>query len=202
MGAQRMEFIEKGLYLVDRNDNVIRKAKWEEVYNKKNKGLYTRVVHVWIFKENKLLIQRRKNNLKIYPGFYESSASGHVDFGESYSIAALRELEEETGIKTRLYRIIKIKLKECKNICVLFMGFINKSEKKKIKINKGEVQDVDFYSIREIRKMIKNKKLTPVFKELFKIFFNKKQNNYLNKLGNKVSKIVLKRINEIKDSEQ
>ncbi|MEM2121936.1 MAG: NUDIX domain-containing protein [Candidatus Woesearchaeota archaeon] len=175
----------KKLYLVDNNDKVIKAANWEEIYNKKNK-FFTRVIHVWIFYKNKMLIQKRSNNLRLYPGFYESSASGHVDFGESYSRAALRELKEELGIKTKIYPIMKLKVKRLKNMCMLFIGFIGENDKKKIRINKEEIQSIKFCTIKEIKKLIKNKRFTPSFEELFKRFFNKKKNFCFKKTNKKV----------------
>ncbi len=64
----------------------------------KAKGYYRRIVRIFIFNELKqLLLQKRSHNV-LFPGKWDQSASGHVDFGESYQTAAYRELKEEMGV--------------------------------------------------------------------------------------------------------
>ena len=49
--------------------------------------------------EHAILIQKRTLRKDIYPGFLEMAAGGVVRLGESYQESAMRELEEETGIR-------------------------------------------------------------------------------------------------------
>ena len=42
-----------------------------------------------------------------YPNTWTTSATGHVQYGETYRQAALRELQEELGIACRLHRLGK-----------------------------------------------------------------------------------------------
>ena len=60
--------------------------------------------HVWIVKKNKkgsydLLLQKRSENKDAFPGCYDISSAGHLPAGQDYRTSALRELEEELGIK-------------------------------------------------------------------------------------------------------
>ena len=60
--------------------------------------------HVWIARKNteekyELLLQKRSANKDAYPGCYDISSAGHIPAGEDYLESALRELEEELGIK-------------------------------------------------------------------------------------------------------
>ena len=60
-----------------------------------------RAVHVFVFnKRGDLLLQKRSLLKDMCPGLWDSSVSGHLDSGESYETAAIRELEEEMGITT------------------------------------------------------------------------------------------------------
>jgi len=82
--------------IVDANDQVIGSAPRSEVHAK---GLRHRAVHMLIYNSNhELLIQFRSPEKDRHPNTWDSSAAGHVDSGETYKIAANRELQEELGI--------------------------------------------------------------------------------------------------------
>ena len=60
--------------------------------------------HVWIVRPNKkgsydLLLQKRSKDKDAFPGCYDISYAGHLPAGQDYLSYALRELEEELGIK-------------------------------------------------------------------------------------------------------
>lgn len=62
-------------------------------------GLAHREVHVWfITPARELIFQRRSMNKSSYPGLLDATVGGHVEIGDSYEQAALREVEEEAGI--------------------------------------------------------------------------------------------------------
>lgn len=44
-----------------------------------------------------VLWQRRSQNVSRYPGYYDISAGGHINLGESLTEAAVREVREEIG---------------------------------------------------------------------------------------------------------
>ena len=58
--------------------------------------------HVWIWRrrddEVEVLIQQRTLSKSTYPGFWDISAAGHIDFGETPLQAAIRETEEEINL--------------------------------------------------------------------------------------------------------
>ncbi|MFP4378616.1 MAG: NUDIX hydrolase, partial [Spirochaetales bacterium] len=60
--------------------------------------------------EGCLFLQRRSVEKDVQPGKWDTSVGGHVDAGESYEAAAVREMSEELGIAneplTRLYRYL------------------------------------------------------------------------------------------------
>jgi isopentenyldiphosphate isomerase len=60
------------------------------------RGLRHRAVHVLVFNAaGQLFLQKRSMTKDNDPGLWDSSCSGHVDSGESYAVAAERELMEE-----------------------------------------------------------------------------------------------------------
>lgn len=64
-----------------------------------NPELRHRAVHVVVWNRNgALFLQKRSLRKRIQPGKWDTSVGGHVDPGESYEQAAVREVEEELGI--------------------------------------------------------------------------------------------------------
>jgi 16S rRNA (adenine1518-N6/adenine1519-N6)-dimethyltransferase len=82
--------------VVDENDQGIGQATRTEVHAGK---LLHRAVHIFIYnKRGDLLLQKRSVLKDRCPGVWDSSVSGHLDAGENYLSAAVRELHEEMGI--------------------------------------------------------------------------------------------------------
>lgn len=84
--------------VVDADDQLTGTATRGEVHEKK---LLHRAVHLFVFnKRGDLLLQKRSPLKDSCPGLWDSSVSGHLDSGEDYQAAAIRELDEEMGIVT------------------------------------------------------------------------------------------------------
>lgn len=85
------------LEIVDANDIIIGTESYERVHTD---GLCHREVCVcFITPDQQLILQRRSLNKKIFAGMLDVTAGGHVEPGETYLQAALRETAEETGIR-------------------------------------------------------------------------------------------------------
>jgi isopentenyl-diphosphate Delta-isomerase len=84
----------------DEHDRVIGQAPRGEVHAR---GLLHRAVHIFVFNSREeLLLHRRSTQKDEYPLRITSSASGHLAVGEDYATAAVRELEEELGLRAPL----------------------------------------------------------------------------------------------------
>nr|WP_330391379.1 NUDIX domain-containing protein [Enterocloster lavalensis] len=62
--------------------------------------------HIWVVRENAsggwdVLLQKRSRDKDSYPGCYDVSSAGHLQAGDDFLPAALRELEEELGLRAR-----------------------------------------------------------------------------------------------------
>ena len=85
------------LYEVDQNDCVIGPRSRREVHHL---DLLHRSVHILVLNPmGQLYVQKRAPTKDRNPDLWDTSAAGHVDFGETYEEAAIRELEEELGIQ-------------------------------------------------------------------------------------------------------
>ncbi len=158
------------LDLVDKNDNIIGEVKYSRAHTE---GLWHRFAAVLIFnKKGELLLQKRSAKMR-GPGLLTSSASGHIDKGETYEDGAKRELKEELGIECELIQLGKVT-----NITDYPEGLKDREHGLIYKcIYEGpfspdpeEVSSVKFYSLRELEKMLKNapEKFTSGFKNEFK----------------------------------
>lgn len=82
--------------VVNERDEVVGRATRAEVHRL---GLKHRAVHVLVFNgQGKVFLQKRSMRKDRQPGLWDSSASGHLDAGETYDACAIRELREEIGL--------------------------------------------------------------------------------------------------------
>ena len=64
-------------------------------------------VRIYIFRKRynskkiEILLQKRSDNKDSFPGCFDVSSAGHVDVGEEFIDAAVRELKEELGIEAQ-----------------------------------------------------------------------------------------------------
>lgn len=69
------------------------------------KGIMHRTVHIWIARqvlgEWQVLLQKRALTKDSFPGRFDTSSAGHIQAGDEPLESALRELEEELGIKAK-----------------------------------------------------------------------------------------------------
>jgi isopentenyl-diphosphate delta-isomerase type 1 len=94
------------LEVVDERDTVVGSATRRAIHEK---GLLHRAVHIFVFNSaGDLYVQRRAPNKDRFPNRLASSASGHVDPGETYLESAVRELEEELGIRAELEEVLRL----------------------------------------------------------------------------------------------
>lgn len=83
--------------VVDEEDVRTGRATRREVHEN---NLLHRAIHIFVFnKKGDLFLQKRSVLKDKNPGVWDSSVSGHVDAGEDYLGAAVREMGEELGIE-------------------------------------------------------------------------------------------------------
>jgi isopentenyldiphosphate isomerase len=85
------------LQLVDEDDNDVGTAPRSQVHSL---GWKHRSVHVAVTDgKGRLLLQKRSRFKDTSPGLWDISVGGHLDAGEGYLTAALRECSEEIGVR-------------------------------------------------------------------------------------------------------
>lgn len=99
------------IYLVDGNDAIIGQSLSREVDSEKD--IY-RVSAVWVFNSlGQVLLAQRKFTKKKDPGLWGPSVAGTVEVGETYEENAVKETEEELGVKdAKLTLLRKVRVTE------------------------------------------------------------------------------------------
>ena len=147
--------------VVDTQDRIIGKAFRHEVHG--NPSLIHRVVHVLVFNsKNELYLQKRSAAKDVHPGKWDTSVGGHVDMGESYHNAAVREMAEELGIRQEnlsfLYKYLHQNDHESEYVCAFHCLWDGP-----ITINPDEIETGRFWSLKQIFHQVDTGIFTPNF---------------------------------------
>ena len=97
--------------VVDEHDRVIGREYRRETHRRR---LRHRAIHIfWLRSDGRLCLQRRSYAKDNAPGLLSTSCAGHVDSGEDYLTAAVRELREELGVTVRAADLPEIDYAPC-----------------------------------------------------------------------------------------
>jgi len=92
--------------VVDSDDRVTGQNSRFEVHRQ---NLCHRAVHIFVRnKAGEMFLQKRSRWKDVCPQRWDSSAAGHVNAGRDYEETALRELEEELGVRVPVREVTKI----------------------------------------------------------------------------------------------
>lgn len=87
--------------ILDKDGNFTGRRMKREKFNHFRSGQYHLVVHIWIKNsKGEYLVQKRSAHRKPMPGEW-AATGGSVQSGEDSRTAAIRELQEELGIRVR-----------------------------------------------------------------------------------------------------
>jgi isopentenyldiphosphate isomerase len=134
-------------------------------------GLVHRVAHVLVVDRNdRIFLQKRSMRKDIEPGKWDTSVGGHLQVGESYDQAAVRELEEELGITgvtpqcLYTYRwSTSIESEDIRTYLVVWGG----GDDCAFKLQAEEITDGRFWTRQEIQDNIGKGVFTPNFEQEF-----------------------------------
>jgi len=141
-------------WVVDECDRVLGKATREECH--KDNRLIHRSVYIFLINSrNQLFLQKRSESKDLYPGYFTGSATGHVDYGETYDQAARRELEEELGVEAPFTAVSKFKSFSNieREISMLYACYFNGD----VTFNRAEVSQGIFMDIAQVKMELEQK---------------------------------------------
>lgn len=165
----RVTNMEEIFDVLDENANYLNyTATRSEVHNK---GLWHRAVVVFIINsKNEILLQRRSATKRTWAGLLDVSIGGHCNAGEFGYESALREAEEELGLKLKLEQLLFIGLSRSQKV----VGDITDNmfneyyvantnvDISKLNLQQEEVSEVKFVTKNELEKMMETMEgLTP-----------------------------------------
>lgn len=85
------------LNIVNDDDVVVGERTREEIHRL---GLLHRETHVYFITPNReIIFQHRAKDKDTFPDLLDATVGGHVEIGHSYEETAVKESEEETGLK-------------------------------------------------------------------------------------------------------
>ena len=114
--------------------------------------------------DGQVLLQKRSSTKKHYPNMW-ALCTGHVEDGESASMAAIRELEEELGIHVSLDHLYPFLDGKFDSGTTRFFFIKCNFLIEEFVIQKEELSEVKWFSIDSLIDMIKKHDKTIVYKE-------------------------------------
>lgn len=154
-------------------------------------GWYHNTIHLWLYTaDNQILLQQRSHKKAIYPLLWDVSVAGHIDSGETFIEAAIRETKEEIGLQLKPKDLMKIGT------------HLHKSS-----YNNGAIRDNEFHQIYISKLNTELDKLTPQenevealklvsFKAFENLLENSKNNSHFIATNTSYYKFVLQSIKE------
>ncbi len=136
-------------------------------------GVYCKVIHLIVFNsKTEIFLQKRSKLIDTHPGKFTCSTAGHISLGDTPKKTALKEAEEEIGIKFKKIKFIaKFRVED--PIHLQFVYLFKTIHEGSFKLDKEEIEEAGFYSLQEIKNMNKGN-FTPAFKKDLEILEQKK----------------------------
>ena len=154
-----MEYLD----VVDEKNNLTGKVEERDIVHKN--GLWHREISVWIMNQNgDVLLQKRAATKKQGANNW-STCAGHVDKGEDPKLTAIREVEEELGIKVKeselqflfTEKVATVHPNSYNNVFSYKYFLKTDTPIEAYKINLEEVSEVKYVSLDEIEQLMKDK---------------------------------------------
>jgi len=138
--------------VVNEHDEVIGREPRSVVHVR---GLRHRAAHVLVFNAaGKVFLQLRSMTKDNNPGVWDSSCSGHVDAGETYVVAAERELMEEIGLLVEQPLEPLFKLDACEDTGMEFCWGYRTQSEGPFDLNPEEIDEGRWFSAQELTEQL------------------------------------------------
>ena len=166
--------------VVDLSDQVVGR---ETRYQVHERGFLHRAVHIMIQRPSgKWVLQQRSARKDVDPLFWTSSCSGHVDAGESYLDAAVRECMEELSVEVQKDSFKEIfRCSPCRETGNEFVRVYKLFYERELVFDPLEIYRIKNFTLMEMKDFQKNhsEEISLSFRHLFAFI----QNSLLDKRG-------------------
>ena len=150
--------------VVNEHDEVIDQQPRSVVHAQ---GLRHRAAHVLVFNSaGAAFLQLRSQSKDNHPGVWDNACSGHVDAGESYAVAAERELMEEIGLLVESPLEELYKLEACPENGMEFVTVFMTESEGPFELNPEEIDGGRWMTPTDIKTALlaEPKKYSPTFR--------------------------------------
>jgi len=156
---------EEWVPLVDEQGKIVGQAPRSQVHN--GSKLLHPVVHLHVINHSKaILLQKRPLSKQIQPGKWDTSVGGHISAGETLEQALKKEAFEEIGLagfSAKLLKVYKWESEVEAELVYLFTTF----DFKNVKIQSNEVDEIRFWTKKQIENQLGKNVFTPNFEHEF-----------------------------------
>ena len=117
------------------------------------KKLWCRTTNIFVLNsKGEILCHQRSLNKERFPGSWSTHFGGHITEGESFKISALKEIEEEIGIKVNAFQLIpwRTSKKSISRIWIRDFITVYDGPMENLKIQKSEIETVKWFNADEI----------------------------------------------------
>lgn len=144
--------IQEFLQIVDENtgeptgEHISRKEALE-------KKLWCRTTNIFVLNsKGEILCHQRSLEKERFPGAWSTHFGGHITEGESFKISALKEIEEEIGLKVNAFQLIpwRTSRKVLSRIWVRDFITVYDGNIEDLKLQKSEIEKVEWMTAEEI----------------------------------------------------
>ncbi len=119
------------------------------------------VVHLHVFHDGKLLLQLRPKTKKIQPSRWDTAVGGHISSREKIEDALKREVREEIGLRDFTAKLVTRYVWRCEAENEFVFSFVTENGGPFEPENKGEVDELRFWSKTEIVESLEKNIFTP-----------------------------------------
>lgn len=118
-------------------------------------GVYHKIINVMVVhQKGDILVTQRSAQKDIYPGYYEASAGGVVQKGETPEEAAIRELYEETHIESRKLTHLSTHFYEGWPLIVDDFYYLTDMKKDNIYLDRSETREYTWKTLEEVDELM------------------------------------------------
>ena len=156
------------LILVDGDDKEIGFLSKAECHD--GAGVLHRAFSLFLFNDKgELLLQKRSESKRLWPGFWSNSCCSHPRRGESMHVATQRRLLDELNIQSSLEYVYRFSyeagfgdLGSENELCHVYLGTLDSE----VRRNETEIEAIRYVSANELNEMFREttKQFTPWFR--------------------------------------
>lgn len=159
-------YVSELLFHVDERDNVLGSIDRDEAH--RTESLHRSGMVFLVNSTDKVLVHHRSPSKATFPDCWDASSTFHVTYGETYEVAAERELFEELGVTDPVEFIGKFVHHDSPEYQIVAV-FVCKSDQE-IVMDRNEMVEIKFLSKQNVENVLSSEKVTPWFRGGWKIF--------------------------------